>query len=184
MFPKERSPHRSCLRKRGLTVKGPKSKVTINGKLKDFLEGGVSVIVGTRDSRLVPEITRAWGPSVSKDRRRIRLCIPLATSRKTLENLEENGQIAVSFSLPSNYQTVQLQGRCDRTSEPVPADLAAVERHRAAFCSVNEKIGVPRHHVESFWRRELETSSAMVMIRVMPEEVFDQTPGPDAGSPL
>jgi hypothetical protein len=47
------------------------------------------VWAGTRDSRLVPEITRAWGPRVSEDCQRISPCVPLAISRRTLDNLEE-----------------------------------------------------------------------------------------------
>lgn len=157
--------------------------VTIGDELRTFLESGVSVIVGTRDSGRVPEITRAWGPAVSEDRHHIRLCVPLATSRKTLENLEENGQIAVAFSLPTTYKTIQLKGRCIEAAEPAEADLAAIERHREAFGVLNETIGVPRQWVEVFWRHELETLPTLVAIRFLVEEIFDQTPGPGAGSP-
>ena len=41
--------------------------VSISEELKTFLEGPVSVLIGTRDSRLIPEITRAWGPRVADD---------------------------------------------------------------------------------------------------------------------
>jgi hypothetical protein len=37
--------------------------------------------------------------------------------------------------------------------------------------------------VETLWRRELEPSPVLVKIRFVPEQAFDQTPGPDAGSP-
>jgi len=164
-------------------MKHPRRAVSIDDDLKTFLESGVSVVVGTRDSGLVPEITRAWGPSVSEDRRSVKLCVPLATSRKTLENLEENGQIAVSFSLPTNYKTIQLKGRYIETTEPTGADFAAIERHRDAFGVLNETIGVPRQWVEAFWRREFSTSPTLVTICFFPEEIFDQTPGPGAGSP-
>jgi hypothetical protein len=156
----------------------------IHNELKAFIESGVSVVAGTRDAALVPEITRAWGPQVSEDRQSVSLCVPLATSRKMLDNLESNGQIAVAFSLPSNYKTVQLKGRAIEIAEPSGADLAAVERHRNAFGSVNEPIGVPRRDIETFWRRELETSPAQVTVRLIAEQIFDQTPGPGAGSLL
>lgn len=137
--------------------------------------------MGTRDSALTPEITRAWGPSISQDRQSLSLCVPLATSRKTLDNLEANRQIAVCFSLPTNYKTVQLKGRWVEAGEPDLVDLAAVERHREAFARLNERIGVQREQVEAFWRREIETSPVLVKLRFVPEEIFDQTPGPDAG---
>ncbi len=158
--------------------------VVIRRNLKAFLEGGVSVVVGTRDADLVPEITRAWGLRVSKDRKSITLCVPLATSHKTLDNLAGNGQMTVCCSLPTSYKTVQLKGQCVKTAEPSRGDLAAVERHREAFGRLNKRIGVPHRRSETFWQRELETSPVLVKLRFVPEQIFDQTPGPDAGSPL
>ena len=84
--------------------------VSISDELKAFLEGPVSVLVGTRDSRLVPEITRAWGPQISEDRQHISLCVPLATSHKTLDNIESNGVIAVAFCLPTELQDDPVEG--------------------------------------------------------------------------
>jgi hypothetical protein len=158
--------------------------VSIGDELKTFLEGPVSVLVGTRDSRLIPEITRAWGPRVSEDRRCISLCVPVATSLKTLDNLEANGEIAAAFSLPTNYRTFQLKGRHAMSAEPDSTDLEAVERHRDAFAMVNERLGQPHRQVDAFWRGEIETSAAPVKIFFAPEQVFDQTPGPGAGKKL
>lgn len=157
---------------------------SISDELKALIEGPVSALVGTRDSRLVPEITRAWGPVVSEDRQKVSLCVPLATSRKTLDNLEANGQIAVTFSLPTNYRTFQLKARHAKTAEADSEDLAAVERHRDAFAAVNEPLGQPRQVVEAFWRAEIETSAVLVKVLLVAEQVFDQTPGPGAGKRL
>lgn len=164
-------------------MKAPDRPARIDDELKAFLESGPSVIVGTRDVGLAPEITRAWGPRVSEDRRSVSVCVPLATSAKTLDNLADNGRIALACALPTTVKSVQLKGTCIETSEPDAADLAAVEEHREVFAARNERIGVPRHMVETLWRRELETSPVLVKIRFVPEQAFDQTPGPDAGSP-
>ncbi|MGO9273267.1 MAG: pyridoxamine 5'-phosphate oxidase family protein [Terriglobia bacterium] len=158
--------------------------VSIGDELKTFLEGPVSVLVGTRDSRLVPEITRAWGPRVSEDRQRVSLCVPFATSRKTLDNLEANGEIAVTFSLPTSYRTFQLKGRHATAAKPDDTDLEAVERHRDAFAAVNEPLGQSRERVYAFWQAEIETSAVLAKILFVPEQVFDQTPGPGAGRSL
>jgi hypothetical protein len=110
--------------------------------------------------------------------------VALAASGKTLDNLETNGQISASFTLPTNLQSVQLKGTWIETTEPDDVDLAAVERHREAFAVLNEQIGVPRRATDTLWRRELETSPVLVKLRFVPEQVFDQTPGPNAGSRL
>jgi hypothetical protein len=165
-------------------VKRPKSSVSISAELKAFLESGVSVVVGTRDAGLIPEVTRAWGLLVSKDRRSISLCAPLVTSHKTLDNLAGNGQMTICCSLPTDYKTVQLKGQFIESADPSRADLAAVERHREAFGRLNQRVGVPRQRTETFWRRELESSPALIKLRFVPVQIFDQTPGPDAGSLL
>jgi hypothetical protein len=156
----------------------------INAEMKAFLESGVSVVVGTRDVGLVPEIVRAWGPIVSADRRSISLCVPAATSARTLDNLSTVGRIAVVFTLPTDLRSVQLKGKWIETSEANAVDLAAVERHREAFATLNDRIGMRRQIVEIFWNRELETSRDLMRLRFIPEQVFNQTPGPDAGSRL
>jgi hypothetical protein len=162
----------------------PRSSVPISAELKAFLESGVSVVMGTRDADLVPEATRVWGVLVSKDRKTISVCAALATSHKALDNLADNGQITVSCSFPTSYKTVQLKGQYIERTNPSRTDLAAVERHRAAFGRLNESLGLPRERTETFWRNELETSPVLVKLRFAPQKVFDQTPGPDAGSPL
>lgn len=151
--------------------------------LKRFIESGVSVVVGTRDEGLVPEIVRAWGPQVNRDRRSIRVCVPEATSIRTRTNLVGNGRIAVAFSLPSTYETVQLKGRHLRTTKPSVDDLLRVDRHRESFARVNESIGVARARVETFWRRELASSPLFVTIHFVVHAIFNQTPGPGAGAP-
>lgn len=156
----------------------------IGDELKAFLESGVSVVVGTRDADLVPEITRAWGLLVSKDRKSLSLCAPLATSQKTLANLADNRQMTVCCSLPTSYKTVQLKGQCILKTDPNRTDLAAVERHREAFGRMNEQVGFQRQRTETFWRRELESSPSLIKLGFVPEQVFDQTPGPGAGSLL
>jgi hypothetical protein len=155
----------------------------ITKELKVLIESGVSVVVGTRDERLVPEIVRAWGPHVSRDGRSIRLCVPEATSLRTRSNLVSNGRIAVACSLPSSYETVQLKGRHLRTTRPSAEDRLMVDRHRESFTRVNESLGVPRASGEAFWRRELEGSSLLITIHFVVDAVFNQTPGAAAGDP-
>lgn len=155
--------------------------VTIDDKLKAFLEGPVSIVVGTRDSRMVPEITRAWGARVSEDRGQISMCVPLGTSRKTLDNVESNGDIAATFALPTDYRAFQLKGVRATVSDPDGADLAAVQRHHDGFVEANLPLGQTRERLANFFQGEMETSTVMVKIIFTAEQIFDQTPGPGAG---
>src|SRR5262245_32562400 len=129
-------------------MKAARRAVPINDEMKTFLESGVSVVVGTRDLGLVPEIVRCWGPVVAEDRQSISRCVPLAASARTLDNVSTIGRVTVVFTLPTNFQSVQLKGTWIETTEPDAADLAAVERHRDAFASLNERTGMPRRATE------------------------------------
>lgn len=158
--------------------------ISIDDVLKTFIEGGVSVALGTCDSGLAPALARAWGPRVGGDRRSLSLCIAAAASGTTLLNLKDNGRVAIAFSQPTNYKTAQIKGRWIETTDVMPEDLAVVERHRNAFITETVSLGVSRDLVELYVRRELLSSPALVKISVLTEQIFDQTPGPGAGSPL
>ena len=141
-------------------------------------------MLGTRDSELVPELVRAWGPRVSRDRTSVSLCVARAVSARTLGNLEDNGRMAATFASPGNSTAIQIWGRCIQTGPARRQDLAAVESHREAFIDLNKGLGVPRAFIEALWQRELAGSEQMVTVRFVAEQIFNQTPGPDAGSPL
>jgi hypothetical protein len=162
---------------------GAEGSVAIGDDLKAFIESGVSAVIGTRDEGLVPEMVRAWGPHVNGDRRSIRICVAEATSVRTRTNLLGNGRIAAAFSLPSNYETVQLKGRHLRTTKPSMEDLLRIDHHRDSFAGVNESIGVSRARIEAFWRRELAVSPLFVTIHFVVHAIFNQTPGFSAGAP-
>jgi hypothetical protein len=165
-------------------VKRAKNSVSITAELKDFLESGVSVVVGTCDAACVPEAVRAWGPRVGRDQRSVSLCVALATSGRALNNLRESGRIAVTFCLPTNYKTIQLKGRYLGTAQLNDQDLVAVERHRDSFLASAARVGVHRRFMEGLWQRELLESAVMLKIRFVAEQAFDQTPGPNAGRQL
>ena len=158
--------------------------ILIPPELKALIERGASVMVGTRDSELVPELVRAWGPRVSRDRKHVIVCVAMAAGVKTLGNLRDNARVAVTFALPANSNAIQVWGRCIGTGRPHRDDLTAVQQHRDTFAQVNKGIGVPLPFIEALWQRELAGSPVMVRIRFVAEQIFNQTPGPDAGSPL
>jgi len=54
-----------------------------------IVEDTGTILVGTRDAHLMPEITRGWGPTILPDCRTIDLCISLSAGSKTLENLRD-----------------------------------------------------------------------------------------------
>jgi hypothetical protein len=156
----------------------------IDHELAKFLESGVSVILGTRDTGLKPELVRGWGPRVREGGRRLDICLALGAAEATLGNLRANGKLAMTVAYPCSYRSLQIKGRCVAIAEPDQGDLVAVERHRDAFARQTEPVGVSQAFFVAFWQRELARSPVLVRISLEPEHIFDQTPGARAGKPL
>lgn len=150
----------------------------ISSRIVQLLQTGVSVVVGTRDSTLMPECTRAWGIDVGKDRAFVTIFLTEAISRQTLRNLNDNGLIAISCTRPTDHIACQLKGRLRRIR---PATTRDVEQSRAwhrEFLGELVAIGVPPSLGEA-WITE-----PAVAIEVDVTDVFHQTPGPGTGERL
>ena len=143
-----------------------------------FLESGISVLVGTRDSGLVPEALRAVGARIEAGGTELTVFLPAATSARTLANLRDNGRIAVCFSRPIDHRSLQVKGRLLSLRDGDGADRAAVERYLEALSECWQEIGVPA----AVTRRLARWPAHAARLRI--EEVYVQTPGPGAGAPL
>jgi hypothetical protein len=143
-----------------------------------FVCSGVAVIVATRDADLRPQAARAWGPEIYADGAAIALCVGAAADSPTRANLEVGGPIAAVFSLPTSYRTVQIKGDVLELADPTPQQLARVEEHFDAFARETAQVGLPPERA----RRLLDSS--FVAVRFSARELYDQTPGPNAGARL
>lgn len=146
--------------------------------LAALLESGLSVVVGTRDVDLRPDCAFAAGIRVRPDGMALTVFLGSEPAARTIANLRANGAVAITASRPADYRTFQLKGRAVRV-EPVPEEgrdlLVAC---REALAGQLEAVG---------WERELPrrfTVWPCVAVEVELDAVFDQTPGPRAGSSL
>jgi hypothetical protein len=150
---------------------------TIPQDLVEFVESGVSVLVGTRDADLRPRASRAGAASVSKDRREV--TIYMTDSWKgALEDIAQNGEIAVNFTRPYDNHAVQLKGKVVRVAPPSETPRDLVERYLAAYAEQLYIVGIPR----SLTKRLVVWPAVGVTFEV--REMYVQTPGVDAGKPL
>ena len=150
----------------------------ITEELAEFIQSGVSIQLGTRDARLVPDCVRLLGARVEPGRDEVTVFVPAATGAKSLANLKDNGRIAVCFSRPADHRSIQLKGRAMSLEDAPPADRQVVDRYRAALTDVLSVLGVPPRTLLriSHW--------PCTAARFRVESVFVQTPGPGAGDRL
>jgi pyridoxamine 5'-phosphate oxidase-like protein len=149
----------------------------IPSELHAFLESGITILVGSRDARLVPESVRGVGAKIARDGTELTIWIPAVTAARTLANVADNGRLAVYFC-SIDHRSFQFKGRVTSTREARPKERAELERYRAALAQLWGNIGVPPRltHRMVVWPAHAVTMQV--------ESVFVQTPGPGAGAAL
>ena len=147
----------------------------ISPELADFLQSGISILVGTRDAFLVPSCARGVGVRVEPGGDEVTLFVPVATGAATIANLENNGRLAVTFSRPVDHRSVQLKGRAVEIREAAADERGAVESYRLAYAATLGYIGLP----PQLMARVRNWPCHALRLRV--EALYQQTPGPDAG---
>jgi len=140
-----------------------------------LLQTGISVMVGTRDTSNMPECTRAWGIHTAADRRTVTILLSFVIDAKTIENLRENGNIAVTCTRPTDHITCQLKGQVRSMKPATSVDREMSKRWHREFMAELTAIGVPSTLGEA-WITE-----PTVAVEMTVTDVFDQTPGPGAG---
>jgi hypothetical protein len=136
---------------------------------------GVAVIVATRDGELRPQLSRAWGPSLSEDGARLTVCVEAAPESPMARNLESGSPVAATLARLTSHTAVQLKGPAVEVAAPTQDRLDAVHEHIGSFIAETAVVGVP----ETLARALVGTDLMTVTIEVA--ERFDETPGPDAG---
>lgn len=139
---------------------------------------GVAVIVATRDGELRPEVSRAWGPSLSDDGARLTVCVEATLDSAMARNLEPGSPLAAVLSRLSSQLAVQLKGRVVAVAELTEDRRRAVAEHVDRFVAETALVGVS----EATARRLVGPDLLSVTVEI--SERFDATPGQDSGRPL
>ena len=147
-------------------------------RLRETLEGGISVIVATVDADNVPSCCRGVTLTTKDDFETVTVYVPAATAGETIANLATTRRMAVSCAAPLTHSTIQLKG-VTRGVRLAPAEDEKMVRQRwREFMDVLDAIGQPRRVTAriAHW--------PTFAIEMTVEQVFEQTPGPKAGNPL
>ncbi len=144
----------------------------------ELLQTGVSVMVGTRDAALRPECTRAWGIRVGKERRTVTIYLTESISARTLRNLRENGQVAITCTRPTDHLACQIKGRLRAVRPATQGDREHSANWHREFTAEIVAIGVPAELCEAW------ITQPALAVEVDVTDVFHQTPGPGTGEKI
>lgn len=143
--------------------------------LRSLLSVGAGVLVATSSQDLKPAITRGWGPRFDESTGRLEVSVTAPPGSATLLNLESTGSIAVTVSQPTTYRTMQMKGVVERIDAPTDDHRVRVQVHLDRFFEEIALLGVEAD-AGNLYLDDLRVVSFTVA------ELFDQTPGPGAGS--
>ena len=143
-----------------------------------YTHTGVTVLVGTRDARLVPECVRGIGGMVHPGGEELTVFVPAAVGRETLANVAENGRIAACFTRVMDHRSVQIKGRVVAVRETDDSERERIDRYRGQLAQALAFVGLPPRLTVRMAHRPCHA------IRFRAESIFVQTPGPGAGEAL
>jgi hypothetical protein len=149
--------------------------------LTPLLASGSALVAALIDADGEPRATRAWSVEVTS------ADPPVARVALQADEVAGAGHdpaapdvaIAVTGAMVRTLESLQMKGRIVAIEPPTDADLALIHDHLHGFATaVEEKDRIPRTLLEYIFPDRFE----MVTIEV--SDLFDQTPGPSAGSRL
>ena len=147
-------------------------------RLEQCLAEGMSIIVGSVDPHGVPACCRGLAVKSDDDLTTATVYVPMAVSRDMIANVATTGRIAVAATYPLDNRSIQLKGRTSAARVARDDENRFVWRRFEAFAAVLETIGIP----VSFPSRAPMWPAFAIELRV--EEIYEQTPGPRAGTRL
>ena len=150
----------------------------LDKNLTEFLEQGVAIHIGTRNARLEPNGARVTAVRVEDEGRCLVAYIPKAATKSVLDDLQANGQAALSFARPADDRAVQVKGEFVSLRDAAAEDESFVIAQWQGFLKQLDLIGLPGAGTAT-WRMW-----PCVAVRIRVTALFSQTPGPDAGAVL
>jgi len=150
----------------------------ISPPLASFLQEGLSIHIGTRDAELRPEGGRAAAVRVSPDGRQMVVFVPETAFSRLRSNIEANGYAAIGFGRPVDDRACQVKGSVLDVRGATDDERTLVATQWDGFMRQLEMIGIPRGLAAnwSMW--------PAVAVTMKVTAVFEQTPGPQAGTPI
>ena len=120
-------------------------------------------------------MTRAWGTSVN-ERGDVRACVTAPIDSPIRSKLDAGGAIALTVVNPATYSSAQLKGVVAELSQPTEHDQELAESHLRRFTDTSTAFGLVA--------AERLMIGSLVAVGFHAVEVYDQTPGVDAGQEM
>jgi hypothetical protein len=153
----------------------------ITDRVVEVIHGPAWMYAGSHDERLCPAQTVVIGAIVHSDQETMTFFVPESRSERLLSNLKSNGRVALAVSLPT-HEAYQLKGSYLSSRAADAKDRAVQDIYRAKLITATIQSGYPEQLIT--WLVLGFVYQPAVAITFRPEEIFLQTPGPQAGKKI
>ena len=147
-------------------------------RLSEWTRGRTSVLVGTVDNDGVPACCRGIAVISRDGYETVTVYVPAATAQETIANVATTRRVAITCSEPVSHATIQIKGVTRGVRLAPASDEEFVRARLDQFAEVLDELGLPRKVT-----RRIACWPAFA-IDVSIEQIFDQTPGPKAGTAI
>lgn len=147
-----------------------------NDRIRRAKDGGMSVFVGTVDGEGKPVCCRGIAVDSQDEFRTMTVYVPVDTSQETIANVATTRRIAIGVTQPIEHSALQFKGTTKSVRLARAEEAEFVRSRMSDFAEVLAVIGVPRHTTMRM------THWPAFAIEINVETIFDQTPGPNAGT--
>jgi hypothetical protein len=160
----------------------PRMSVQLTIEQAAFLQGPVSMNIGAVGLDGWPCVCRANGALVSRNRRSVTVLLSSVRGRAVLEALDAGSGVSVVFSRPATHMTLQIKAGGAMRVAVNSACRAVNASYAAMFGKELASLGYGEDLVQGLI--QMVSTRDLVALRIAPDIVFDQTPGPNAGRVL
>lgn len=150
----------------------------LNERLRNATVEGVSILLGTVDAEGMPACCRGVALRLDDALEVVTVYVPVDTGQETIANIATTRRIAIVASNPATHASIQVKGVTRAVRLARSDEAAEVREQVSAFAKMLEMLGVPQRVTMSL------THWPAFAVEVGVEEVYDQTPGPQAGTAL
>ena len=148
--------------------------------LVEFIHGPVILSLGTRNAALRPAVGRPVGVFADAVADRISFFLPRVQAQPHLDNIADNGFVALAAGDGLTSQNFQFKGKVIDIRDSMPADAAVRDLYHDKLLAYMHRwpFQIPDELVTGY----IVDPSVTITFRVA--KIFNQTPGPGAGKPV
>jgi hypothetical protein len=147
-------------------------------RIERCLENNVSIVVGSVNTAGEPVTCRGVAVVSSDGLKTLTVYVPVSTSRETIANVATTRRVTVVATHPIDHHSLQFKGRASGARLAREDEESRVRHGFAGFAELLNSIGIPPRVTNAV------TLWPAFAIDVTVEELYDQTPGPRAGTRL